>query len=80
MTSAIFAARIGKEKRDTALKNGQSMLHLYKIKRFQPIIVRGVKKNHVVPGSALEEDMLVKCKKFISFMLTQEYVIPNTNL
>ena len=79
MSSAISAARIGKEKRDAARQSGESIKHSYKVKRFQPKIVGGIKKNPVVPGSVLEEDMLFECKKFISFMLTQECVSPNKN-
>ena len=39
----------------------------------------GVKKNPVVPGSILEEDILFECKKFNFIMLTQEFVSPNKN-
>ena len=74
------AAKVGKEKRDAALQSGQSMLHPYKIKRFQPKIVGGVKKNPVVPGSAVEADMLVEFNKCISFIATQECVSLNNNL
>ena len=73
------ATKLGKEKRDAALQSGEMMLHPYKIKRFEPKIVGGVKKSPVVPGSAAEADMLMECKKFISFIASKECVSPNNN-
>ena len=73
------AAKVGKEKRDAALESGETMLHPYKNNRFQPKIVGGVKKSLVLLGSAAEADMLLECKKFISFIASKECVSQNNN-
>ena len=72
MVSEISAETIGKEKRDAAVQSGEQMEQPYKIKRFQPKIVRSANKNLVVPGSALEANMLIECNKFIRWIFTQE--------
>ena len=66
------SARKGKEARDAALASGALLMHPYKFPCFQPKKVKGVKKSPVVPGSAVEEEMIEECRKFIRWMLTSE--------
>ena len=65
-------AQKGKEARDAALASGALLMHPYKFPCFQPKKVKGVKKSPVVPGSAVEEEMIEECRKFIRWMLTSE--------
>ena len=72
MSSPQESARKGKEARDAALASGDLLPHPYKLPRFQPKKIKGVKRSPVVPGSAVEEEMMEECRKFIRWMLRSE--------
>ena len=48
----------GKEARDAALASGEFLPYPFKLTHFQSNKLKGVKKNQVVPGSAMEEEMM----------------------
>ena len=66
------SARKVKEARDASLASGELLHHPFKLPCFESKKLKGIKKNPVVIGISVEEEMMEECRKFIRWMLRSD--------